>query len=56
MDFQRSFNPRHFDHLPNENMMDEDEEGEHAIAALALEVAGVPDAARIPGARTRRTY
>lgn len=54
LDFQRSFNPRQFDHIANENMMEEDEEGEHSIAALALEVAGMSDAARIPGARTRR--
>ena len=54
LDFPRSFNPRSFDHIENENMMDDEEEGEHSIAALALEVAGVSGAARIPGARTRR--
>jgi hypothetical protein len=41
------------DNIENE-MLDHDEEDEHAVAALALEAAGVADAARIPGARSRR--
>lgn len=52
LDFQRSFHPRNLDQIENDMM--EEEEDEHAVAALALEVAGVADAARIPGLRSRR--
>lgn len=50
LDLHRSFN-HNLDEMEND-MMDGDEE-EHAVAALALEVAGVTDAARIPGTRSR---